>query len=52
MQLFYSKEIEKFQTLNKEESQHCQKVLRKKKMTIYSLQMVLGIFMNVRLKKK
>ena len=51
MQLFYSKEIEKLQTLNKEESQHCQKVLRKKKMTIYSLQMVRN-FMNVRLKKK
>ena len=33
MQLFYSKEIEKFQTLNTEESKHCLKVLRKKKMT-------------------
>ena len=31
MQLFYSKEIEKLQTLNKEESKHCLKVLRKKK---------------------
>ena len=52
MQLFYSKEIEKFQTLNKEESQHCQKVLRKKKNDNIFVTDGLGNFYECKIKEE